>query len=206
MSSGTHRRGRVRVSYSSVTATIALFLSLGGASYAAFSLPAHSVGARDLRAGAVDTEALGFPLGATSVTKDSPEDLLKGACNGALRPGETPPPCPLLRFGGSSPTELRVDTHHAGHLLIWAIAGVDNEGVADTQAKVSYAVILDERAVSSGEITVAGGQQEQVPIQALVRVTSRSHTVGFQIRAEYSSYGPGDVIVSPVSIVAVSLP
>ncbi|MGA2319990.1 MAG: hypothetical protein ABSG95_04505 [Solirubrobacteraceae bacterium] len=91
-------------------------------------------------------------------------------------------------------------------MLIWAIAGVDNEGVADTQAKVSYAVILDERAVSSGEITVAGGQQEQVPIQALVRVTSRSHTVGFQIRAEYSSYGPGDVIVSPVSIVAVSLP
>jgi hypothetical protein len=180
---------------------------LGGASYAAFSLPAHSVGARDLRAGAVDTEALGFPLGATSVTKDSPEDLGKGGCNGAGRPGETPPPClPLRPFRGSSSTQLRVDTHHSGHLLVSTIAGVANDGAANTHAEVSYAVILDERAVSRGEITIAGGQQEQVPIQALVRVTSGSHTVGFQIRAEYSSYGPGDVVVSPVSIVAMSLP
>jgi hypothetical protein len=37
------------------------------------------------------------------------------------------------------------------------------------------------------------------------RVTSGVHTVGFQIRAEYFSSGPGDVIVAPVSLVAVSL-
>jgi hypothetical protein len=205
MSSGTRRPGRIRVNYASVTATIALFLSLGGASYAAFSLPEHSVGSRDLRAGAVNTEALGFPLGATSATNESPEDLVKGGCNGAGRPGETPPPCvPPRPFGGSSPTQLRMDTHHPGHLLISVIAGVTNDNAA--HAELSYAVILDKRAISRGEITLAGGQQEQVPIQSLARVTSGSHTVGFQIRAEYSSYGPGDLTVSPVSIVAVSLP
>jgi hypothetical protein len=204
MSSGTRPPGRIRVNYASVTATIALFLSLGGASYAAFSLPAHSVGGRNLRAGAVDTEALGFPLGATSVTNDSPKDLGKGGCNGAGRPGEIPPPCvPPRPFGGPEGTLLRVDTHHPGHLLVSVIAGVVNNNA--THVEVSYAVILDERAVSRGEITIAGGQQEQVPIQALARATTRSHTVGFQIRAEYFSYGPGDVIVSPVSIVAVSL-
>ncbi len=204
MSSRMRRPGRIRINYASVTATIALFLSLGGASYAAFSLPAHSVGARELRAGAVDTEALGFPLGATSVTSDSPIDLGKGACNGALRPGETPPPCAAPVFGGPSGTLLRVDTHHPGHLLISVIAGVINNNA--TRAEVSYAVILDGRAVSGGEITIAGGQQEQVPIQALARATTGSHTVGFQMRAEYFSYEAGDVIVSPVSLVAVSLP
>jgi len=89
-------------------------------------------------------------------------------------------------------------------LLISVIAGVINKNA--THVEVSYAVILDERAVSRGEITIAGGQQEQVPIQALARATTGSHTVGFQTRAEYFSYEPGDVIVSPVSIVAVSLP
>lgn len=150
MSSGTRCPGRVRVNYASVTATIALFLSLGGASYAAFSLPAHSVGRRDLRAGAVGTEALGFPLGGTSVTNDSLDDLHKGECNGAGRPGEIPPPClQPTPFGGPSGTMLRVRTHQRGHLLISVIAGVTNNNATD--AEVSYAVILDERAVSRGE-------------------------------------------------------
>jgi hypothetical protein len=205
MSSGTRPPGRIRLSYASVTATIALFLSLGGASYAAFSLPAHSVGARDLQAGAVDTEALGFPLGATSATDDSPKDLGKGGCNGALRPGQTAFPCrPPVPFGGPEGTLLRVDTHRPGHLLISVVAGVINNN--STHAEISYAVTLDKRALSVGKVTIAGGQQEQLPVQVLARATVGSHAVRFQTRAQYFSYEPGDVIVSPVSIVAVSLP
>ncbi len=44
-----------RVSYASVTATLALFLSLGGVSYAATALPRDSVGTPQLRDGAVDS-------------------------------------------------------------------------------------------------------------------------------------------------------
>jgi len=44
-----------RVSYASVTATLALFLSLGGVSYAATALPRDSVGTPQLRNGAVDS-------------------------------------------------------------------------------------------------------------------------------------------------------
>lgn len=42
-----------RLSYSNVIASLALFLALGGASYAAVALPAHSVGSKQLKKNAV---------------------------------------------------------------------------------------------------------------------------------------------------------
>ncbi len=47
------RRFTDRLSYANVTATLALFIALGGSSYAALSLPRNSVGTQQLRAGAV---------------------------------------------------------------------------------------------------------------------------------------------------------
>jgi hypothetical protein len=46
-------RIRSKATYANVVATLALFLALGGASYAAFRLPKRSVGTRQLRNGAV---------------------------------------------------------------------------------------------------------------------------------------------------------
>lgn len=46
------------LTYSNVVATVALFVALGGASYAAFTLPARSVGTRQLKAGSVGTQQL----------------------------------------------------------------------------------------------------------------------------------------------------
>ena len=57
-----------RLTYANVIATLALFVALGGASYAAIVLPAHSVGPRQLRTGAVTPAALSFPLGVTGAT------------------------------------------------------------------------------------------------------------------------------------------
>ena len=53
---------RSRLNYANVVATLALFIALGGASYAAVELPANSVGSRQLRDGSVTTQKLGFPL------------------------------------------------------------------------------------------------------------------------------------------------
>jgi len=47
------RRVIARLSYANVMATLAVFLVLGGGAYAAATLPAHSVGKRQLRKGAV---------------------------------------------------------------------------------------------------------------------------------------------------------
>lgn len=46
-------RIRGRLTYANVIATIALFIALGGASYAAIKLPKNSVGAKQLKKGAV---------------------------------------------------------------------------------------------------------------------------------------------------------
>lgn len=47
------RRLRNRLTYANVMATLALFVALGGASYAATQLPRNSVGAKQLKKGAV---------------------------------------------------------------------------------------------------------------------------------------------------------
>jgi hypothetical protein len=48
-----------RLTYANVTATVALFVALGGTGYAALSLPRDSVGSRELRARSVKHSELG---------------------------------------------------------------------------------------------------------------------------------------------------
>jgi hypothetical protein len=65
------KRLRGRLTYANVIATLALFIALGGASYAAVKLPRNSVGAKQLKKGAVtpaklavaSTKALTGPAG-----------------------------------------------------------------------------------------------------------------------------------------------
>jgi hypothetical protein len=52
-------RVRSRLTYANVMATVAVFIALGGASYAAIKLPRNSVGARQLKKGAVTPAKLG---------------------------------------------------------------------------------------------------------------------------------------------------
>jgi hypothetical protein len=47
-------RIRLRPTYASVAATLALFIALGGGAYAAATLPANSVGAKQIKKGAVE--------------------------------------------------------------------------------------------------------------------------------------------------------
>ena len=46
-------RLRARMSFANVTSMLALFVALGGTSYAAATLPANSVGKSQIRSGAV---------------------------------------------------------------------------------------------------------------------------------------------------------
>jgi hypothetical protein len=57
---------RRHLSYANVAATIALFVALGGTSYAALSLPAGSVGTKQLKNGAVTRAKLGHGVLATA--------------------------------------------------------------------------------------------------------------------------------------------
>ena len=52
------RRLRSRLSYANVTASLALFIALGGTGYAAVTLPRNSVGSAQLRSNAVGTKEI----------------------------------------------------------------------------------------------------------------------------------------------------
>src|SRR4051794_4014207 len=52
------RRISSHITYANVTATLALFIALGGSSYAAFKLPRDSVGSAQIRVGAVHSSEI----------------------------------------------------------------------------------------------------------------------------------------------------
>jgi hypothetical protein len=198
-----------RLSYGNVVATIALFISLGGASYAAIELPADSVGPRQLRTHAVTPKALGFPLGARAVTDPTVQDLRRGPCNSPRRPGEVSHvACPEPLFGGSlSPRrELRVRLRASGWISVSVTVGLEDRGAPSTAVTVTVNIIVDRRIDASRESLLSGGDKLQIPAQSLIPVSRGLHTVGVTVSAEYRSYEPGDVFVFPVSVIASTLP
>jgi len=92
-------------------------------------------------------------------------------------------------------------------VLASAVVSLQDQGEPGTTATVDIALLEDDRALSRRVITISGGASLQVPLQALASVPSGPHSVGIGTLARfYSSAGPGDVIVSPVSIIATALP
>ncbi len=87
--------GWPRLSYANVTATVALFVSLGGASYAAVSLPPGSVGPTQLRPGAVTLPKLAFPLAMAAGSSPGPVGVGTHAPDCGTGPAICSPPPPL---------------------------------------------------------------------------------------------------------------
>jgi hypothetical protein len=77
-------------SYSNVTATIALLVALSGSAYAAASLPANSVGTRQLKRGAVTASKVARH--SLLASNFRPGQLPAGATGPAGPPGPTGPP------------------------------------------------------------------------------------------------------------------
>src|SRR3954451_13764714 len=72
-------RLRLRLNYANVTATLALFIALGGSSYAALKLPRNSVGATQIRAGAVHSSEVKNGTLRTADLSGSTRRALRGA-------------------------------------------------------------------------------------------------------------------------------
>lgn len=198
-----------RLTYANVIATLALFVSLGGASYAAVTLPADSVGRKQLRAGAVSLGALSFPLGTVGITDDKVEDLTKNGCNGGGYHGNATADCYPTNPDHGFPTpgrEVHILFRSPGRLLVSAIVSLENEGEPRTTASITLKLNVDLHPVAESHITISGGQVLQVPTQTLVNVSAGSHTGGLAVRAEYDSSAPGDVLVSGASVIASALP
>ncbi len=71
-------RMRARLSYANVMATIAVFIALGGTGYAAATLPRNSVGAEQIRTGAVRSSEIKDHSIRTGDMAQSARDALRG--------------------------------------------------------------------------------------------------------------------------------
>jgi hypothetical protein len=197
------------LSYSNIVASLALFVALGGASYAAVAIPPESIGTKQLRSGSVTPKVLAFPLGASSVTNDQPEDLPKTPCDEPPLPG-TPllVDCPQPRqVGISTPgSEVHLRMQAAGNVVATALVDLRNEGPPNTSATVTLSFIVDHRRATSSILTIAGGASMREPMQMFFHRPGGRHTVGVSAEAHYSSRSGGNVIVAGISVITSTFP
>jgi hypothetical protein len=212
---GILRSVRPRLSYANVVASLALFIALGGVSYAVVELPAGSVGSAQLRDGAVLPRALGFPLHAASVTDNKVEDDVQGYCNTFPRPPDRPQCKEPLRLGPGGPTpgrEVRLHLRTRGQLLVSAIISLAKRGPPSSSVSLEIGIVLDQQrgeAAVAGRrvVSINGGEQMQVPLQALIHVSPGSRTIGVYTGfPAFGGEGSGDLLVAPISLIVNALP
>jgi hypothetical protein len=146
---------RSRLTYSNATATLALFIALGGTSYA-LTLPHDSVGARELKTGAVtsrDVRNRGIALRDIST---SARKALRGSTGPAGPQGPSGVTFYAAVNSGGGPVAGNAtrwtDRGINGRVLYFA-RGVESCGYSATLAHVAGGVIVDPPPGSS--ITVA---------------------------------------------------
>jgi hypothetical protein len=200
------RRLTDHLTYANVVATLALFVALGGASYAAVSLPANSVGSKQLRAGAVTPRAVGFPLGATSASDEQVVGHGRDECNGGAEgTGIVAPPCPAPTPQPVAGTSVQVSLIARGRLFISGLLAIANQG--STAATVEVAIEFDHYVPSvQRRYTVGAGQVLDASVQTVVPVPSGRHSAWLADDVEYSAAGTGEVLTGPASLVLTALP
>jgi hypothetical protein len=202
------------LSYANVVASLALFIAVGGASYAAVELPAGSVGSAQLRDGAVLPRDLGFPLQAASITDNKIEDLVQGYCNTYPHPGRLVCSEPLrLPPGGPTPgREVQLRLRTRGQLLVSAVVSLAKLGPPSSSARLEIGIVLDQQrgeAAVAGRrvVSINGGQQMQVPLEALIHVGPGSRTIGvYRGFPAFGGEGSGDLRVDPTALIVNALP
>lgn len=148
-------RLRDRLSYANVTATIALFVALGGTSYAALSLPRNSVGTAQLRTGAV--RSIDVKNRSLQTTDLSPR------ARSALR-GQQGPPGPVGPAGAPAPKYFAAVAASGALVRGNATSGGSAGGIgsyvvgfAERVSTCAYSATLgttDSSSVLAGRVTV----------------------------------------------------
>lgn len=147
-----------RLTYANVTATVALFVALGGTSYAALKLPRNSVGPTQIRSGAVGSSELRD----RSVRLQDISRSARRSLRGAIGPqGATGAPGPagaaaIEHFAAVSASGglVRGDAKSGGHLNA---VGQYDVGFAESVSGCVYTASLgttDATTAPAGRVTV----------------------------------------------------
>jgi hypothetical protein len=121
-------RVRRRASFANVTSAAALFVALGGTSYAAISIPANSVGADQIRTGAVGSKEI--KTGAVNTAEIHTGGVAKAE----------------IRTGGVGASELHTDAVRTPEIKAGAVKSDELDAGAVSAGKIA------KDAVSSDEI------------------------------------------------------
>lgn len=151
-------RLKSRLTYANVTATLALFIALGGSSYAAFTLPRNSVGSKQIRTGAVSSRQLHDRTIRLRDINVSTRRALKGQRGATGATGAAGPAgAPAVRFFASVSAAgglLRGNATSGGHE---AAIGTYTVGFGQSVSGCSFSATLgttDGSTVPAGRITV----------------------------------------------------
>jgi uncharacterized low-complexity protein len=169
-----------KLTYANVVATLALFVALGGASYAATQLPKNSVGTKQLKKNAVT----GQKIAKGAVTKAKLGADATAALRGPAGPkgdpgapgakGDQGPAGPSEALTAEAPDETLVDTEGteitslslpAGQWLLFA--DLSPEGTSGAPSAVCYtSVVTPPKKTSRTELAV-GDQAELILVEPL---------------------------------------
>jgi hypothetical protein len=149
------RRLRNRLTYANVVATLALFIALGGSSYAAIKLPKNSVGATQIKAGAVHTGEIRDRTIRLQDISTSARTSLRGQ-SGPQGPQGPAGATAIKHFAAVSSAGgfTRGDATHGGRVGIGSYA----VGFSDSVAGCAYSATLgttDATTAPPGRVTVS---------------------------------------------------
>lgn len=173
-----------------VISVIALFVALGGASYAAVSLPRNSVGTKQLKAKAVT----GAKVKDKTLTAGKLANGVLPAGQGFYRSRE---PIPLLSLVSSMTSVVSTPNLPIGTYLITANATILNEsviGVATVTCSLGSATAQSLKISTSG----AGGSVLPLSLTTAAKIPSNLVTVPL-----FCSESAGDAKIAQASITAI---
>lgn len=152
------RKLRGRLTYANVMATIAVFIALGGASYAAFKVPKNSVGPKQLRKNAVTSAKV---KDGSLMSADFGQDQLPAGPMGKVGPPGPPGVATVItRYG----PETEFSTGHSGISYAACKPGENVTGGgfdSDVKSPINSDYhIIDERPSIEAEL---GGEVRYVP-------------------------------------------
>lgn len=178
-----------KLSYSNVVSSLALFVALGGVSYAAIKIPAHSVGARQLKSQAVTQGKLAFPLSSDAATQEA--QVSPQTC-----PPNAPCPIPLEQPIAS----VKVSLKQAADLVITPSVTTGSSEAAVLRLRV----IVDDRAETSfGTAESLSGGAHTISFQGIAtRIPAGEHTVSLLAGAS-SAGGQRLTVASRLNVVAM---
>ncbi len=181
------------LTYSNVVATLALFLAVGGVSYAAVSLAPNSVGSTQLRSGSVTGSKLGFPLGMSTGEDAGPFTLNGPTCSG-------PTPCPPSATAPLASTTLSLAK--PSRVLVIG-SGNFNLSTPGAAASVELGLEAGATRLPSGFQTIPSTNATAVSTERVVSLPAGRQTV--TLTAKASSTGPA-VSGFDLQVAAVVLP